>query len=253
MVGKLLKYELKYIFRSGVIPLAIMFILAIITRISLLLTQSYEIVPVTLIFYFVFVFISAIYFAFAGITRFYTTLFTREGYMTLSLPVSTDKLIISKLLSAVISAICGSLLCALSVFIAFVSSAQMKDLTVQLFDMLSRLFPAGWQSNIGLMVEYIILQIVSLPEMYLFVYLVLSVGQLVTVKNRTVVSVLILVAALFVWGIIYSIIGLRITVALEEVSVYLYLAINIIVVLAVDFACYFLVRYIIKHKMNLIA
>ena len=129
MVAKLIKHELYRISRVAAIPAAAMLALAIIFRISLINYSGEVALPVIIgIFYGVAVLGTLLVCAWVGISRFYTTLFTREGYMTLSLPVTADQLIVSKLLSSIVAVICGFMVCMLSLFILMIG--QQVNLNV---------------------------------------------------------------------------------------------------------------------------
>ena len=98
MVGKLIKYELMRIARIAAVPAMAMVVLSIALRVSIIdISDSNILFPVFLIFYVIAVVATLVVCVWVGIVRFYRTLFTGEGYMTFSLPVTCDQIIISKL------------------------------------------------------------------------------------------------------------------------------------------------------------
>lgn len=256
MVAKLIKHELYRISRVAAIPAAAMLALAIIFRISLINYSGEVALPVIIgIFYGVAVLGTLLVCAWVGISRFYITLFTREGYMTLSLPVTADQLIISKLLSSIVAVICGFMVCMLSLFILMIG--QQVNLNVvfdEIFLVLSQFFNSYSEAFGGLYIfESVLLGIISVPQSLLLFYLVMSIGQLATVKNRTVITVVIYFAAAFVWSIINEMVCIPVLNAAAEVSIHLMMWIRIIFAAAVTVGSYFIVRHIIKNKVNLIA
>ena len=256
MVGKLLKHELIRIARTAAVPVVAMIGLAIILRISLINSEVDSATAIVIGFYSLSVVATIFVCAWVGITRFYRTLFTSEGYMTLSLPVTADQLILSKLLSSLIAVVCGVVVCVLSALIlAIGQDVSVWQIIGEVFNEIFSIFPVLAQAIGGLaLFEIILLLIVMIPESLLLFYLVMSIGQLFTGKaNRTVISVAIYFIGAFVWSLIYTLIGMPLLTSASNVSPHLALWIMIIFTIAVDVASYFIVRYIIKNKVNLIA
>lgn len=255
MVGKLLKHELYRIARIAAIPAVAMIALAILCRISLIgAADSPELPAIIMIFYIIAIVATLVVCAWVGIVRFYRTLFTGEGYMTLSLPVSADQLLISKLLSSIIASLGGVVVCVLSALILLIG--QGINITMILDSLSSVLIDFGVEivnAGGGLYVfELVLLYILSIPMSFLLFYLVMAVAQLFTTKNRTVIAVALYFGGAFVWSIIMSLVGNLIIYHALQVSVHLYMWIEIVFTIAVDLISYFVVRYIIKNKVNLL-
>ncbi len=100
MVGKLIKHDLIALFRLLLFIGCFALGFAILSRIFMTTGSSF----------WLFMFIMSLWASIAlmfvasigSIVRFYKSLFTGQGYMTFSLPVSVTKLLIAKLLSAII-------------------------------------------------------------------------------------------------------------------------------------------------------
>lgn len=103
-----------------------------------------------------------------------------------------------------------------------------------------------------LIVELVLSVIVSIPMSLLVLYLIASIGQLFT-KHRKLISVAIGIAALIVvLPLLNTYCFQPILEAAQEVSIHLSMWIQIIAYAAIDVGCFFLVRYILTHKLNLI-
>lgn len=254
MVIKLLKHELMRIARTAVIPAVIMLVLAVLFRISIINYNGEVALPVVLGAFYVFSMVATLAVCVCvGVVRFYRTLFTSEGYMTLSLPVTANQLIVSKLLASIIALACGVVICVLSALILLLLQAGV---VVQ--DILYMLASIDWGSitlhpDTLFVIENIIDTIVSIPLIFLLFYLVMALAQLFTVKNRTLIAVMLYVGGAFVWSLFSSMVGDRLLWAAAEISIHLEIWIEIVFAFVVDVVCYCVVRYIIKNKVNLIA
>lgn len=253
MVGKLMKHELKALFRSllylGVVAVA----LALIARI-LMASDPDGVGSMIFIFISIYMALILIIAAFCvSIANFSRSLFTGEGYMTFSLPATATELILSKLLSAIIASLFG-----VAVFFAC------------LFLVLSGLPTEAWQSlmqelgmvfeRIGMIfgsdpllaVEFVIQIIVSIPMTLLFFYLVESIGQLFT-AHRKGITVAIGIGFIIVFLPLFETYCLTpLFNALAEVNVHLSAWFQILLYAGVDVGCFFAVRYILTHKLNLL-
>ena len=257
MVKKLIKHELYCIFRTAFIPAIAMVLLAILARVSLAFegeTMTTASVLLTL-FYFYAMLITLCICCFFGLSRFYKSLFTGEGYMTLSLPVTADQLIISKLASSVITMFFGIIVCLLSgcIFLIGLAEEFYAELGVILQN-LGIMFSDIWLSEPLLVVEYVIYEILSIPASFLVFYFIMSIAQLFTVKNRKVIAVLMFLGSAFVLSLLNTtLISPMLDAITNNVSIHLTMWIQIIVIAAVNVGCYLFVRYVLRNKVNLIA
>lgn len=102
-------------------------------------------------------------------------------------------------------------------------------------------------------VELVISIIISIPMSFLVFYAVMSAGQLFTIRNRKSISILLYIGLVFVWSILKQTIFTDINRKMLEISIHLSMWVQIVFNAAVTVGCYFLVRYIIKNKTNLLA
>ena len=121
---KLLKHELIALFRVLVFFAAAVVVFAVIGRILLAVEigdVGQGLLTLLFILFYVFAICALVVAAWVlGISRFYKTLFTGEGYMTLSLPVSPTRIICAKLLSSLIAMFAACIVSALSLCIFFI-------------------------------------------------------------------------------------------------------------------------------------
>jgi hypothetical protein len=240
-------------FRTAIIPVVIMFIMAILSRISLTFASELSL-GVWLVFAYIIVAIVVLCIcAYIGFVRFYKSLYTGEGYMTLSLPVSADQLIVSKLISGIIVMYLGIIVVALSTCIFFVGTdLSVIQVLVDLVDELVNYMAFSYESQTGYLIEMVIYAIVSIPLSYMLIYAVLSIAQLVTTKNRLAIAIVIFIVGAIIWNQINLYAWTPFLKSMTEISIHLYIWIRIVATLAVEVACYFVTRYIIKNKVNLI-
>ncbi len=252
MVGKLLKHELIALFRVlGFIAVAV-FGFAVLGRIVIAI-NSETVFGFLLILFYLFAIMTLIVAAFVlGISQFYKSLFTGSGYMTLSLPATADQIIWAKLLSSVIAMFFASAVSLLSatVFLVGIPSEFWAEFWASIQPLLDTMF-SYLSSEPLIIVELVVQFIVQIPFTLLFFYCVLAVGQLFT-SHRKPITFLILIGVNFVASLLNSLCLTPIENACVEVSPHLAIWVDIILYAALDVTFYFVVRYIIRNKVNLI-
>ena len=192
MVKKLFKHEFLYYARVMGIVYIILLTVAAATRIIFCFetdTTPYEIISTfTLITYVVSV-IAAFGFSFVmGIVRFYRNLFTGEGYLSFTLPVTPSQHIIVK----AVTAACVELVTLVMVLISLCIVAAGEALTsfwnelTLAFDIILK--DVGGGHLIAMGAEYLMILLLALCSGLLFYYLCISIGQLAK-KNRILAAV----------------------------------------------------------------
>ena len=253
MVGKLIKHELRSTVRVAAIPALVMVLLAILARV--MVETSSMGIAITLVAFYIFFMMATLFIGFwFGIYSFYQSLFTGTGYLTLSLPVTPDQLIWSKLLSAIAVMFASIIICILSACIFFIGlPAEVLEMIGEFFSAMGEAIKLFAEGEPLFFFELVLLGILFIPMSFLIFYAVMSVGQLFTVKNRKGIAILLYVGLMFVWNILYTSVIINIQIKMTEVSIHLAMWVDIAFVAAVDIGCYFLVRFIIKNKVNLLA
>ena len=253
MMRKLIKHELLSIVRLATIPAIVMVLLAILSRITLE-TSNITVAIILVMFYLFFMFATLFIGFWFGIYSFYQSLFTGTGYLTLSLPITPDQLIWSKLLSAIIVEFASAILCIISACIFFIGlPAEMLNAIGEAISILGEAISLFASSEPLFFVELIIWGILFIPMSFLVFYAVMCIGQLFTVKNRKGITILLYVGIMFVWSIFSNVAITPLLIKTTEVSLHLTMWLRIIFCAALDVGCYFIVRHIIKNKINLLA
>ncbi len=250
MVGKLLKHDLISLFRMILYLSCFAIGFAIISRILMATEQGITILFVILSLY---ISLALVFAAFIGsIVRFYKSLFTGEGYMTFSLPVSVTKLLISKLLSAFIATLAGIVVFVVCFFIIMSGiPAESFEEVMEIIEILFDELGAYMSYDPLLTVEFILLIIISVPMGLLQYFVCLSLGQMFS-KHRVGWSVGIIILSNVVLSILSSYCLNPILNAAMEFNVHLALWLNIIVYAGLDVGYFFLTRYLLTHKLNLL-
>ena len=182
MVKKLLKYEFAAMLRK-ILPLALIVLgTALLNRIIQFFESDNSTYQVLFWSSAVLLFISCVVLLvgtlWITVSRFYKNIYTSEGYLTLSLPVTADQHLFTKLLTAV----CCSLISILVCF-AGAALAMAGDVLVEVFKTWRFLFRqavmfAGKGNIAFYSVEFIILWFVSSIKTILILYACVSLGQL---------------------------------------------------------------------------
>lgn len=245
---KLLKHELYALFRVLIFFALAVVVFACAGRIC------FEIeTPVTflLVLFYIFAIVAFVVAAWAlGVSRFYKTMFTGEGYLTLSLPLSPSRIIWGKLLSTVISMFFAAAVSILSLVILLAGLDGSMAVLDGFTDVFYYMGEAIGEQPVRL-VELIFLLLAALPLGTLVLYATLSLGQMFTAHRKLFTAALIV--------IVYVVLQIIITYAMEPVieatdAVSEHLSVWLLIVLfaGTDVGCFFLVRYILVNKVNLV-
>jgi len=169
------------------------------------------------------------------IRRFKGSVYDRQGYLTLTLPVSEHQIILSKLLGAFIWSLASSLVFILSIYIILVlTGANFLDIFS-----LEYLFKFYMDSFWLSVISFILSTVASI----LCIYLSISIGQLFN-EYRTALAVVAYIAIQIVLGFIT--LNLRIDFDYNWV-----LSFEIFKDLILSVGFYLGTYYILKNKVNL--
>ncbi len=256
---KLLKHELIALFRVLVFFAAAVVVFATIGRVLLAVDtaraadEGVALLSLLFILFYVFAICALVIAAWAlGVSRFYKTLFTGEGYMTLSLPVSPMGIIWAKLLSSLIAMFAASIVSALSLCIFFIGLPAdiLSEIGIEVIVSFRMWFDSIVAAPL-LFLEELVLFIVTVPVTLLVIYACISLGQLFT-NHRKLLTFVIIIAVYIAYQMLTLYALTPIYEAAAEVSEHLYMWLQIVLVAAVDAGCFFLVRYVLKNRVNLI-
>lgn len=252
---KMLKHELFALFRVLVFFAAAVIAFACLGRLMIYLetNKNEATLSVMFVMFYVFAIFALIIAAFAlGVSRFYKTLFTGEGYMTLSLPVKSTSLIWAKLLSSIIAMAFATVVSVLSLTIFLIG------VDPEIIESISWGFSVAFD-EIGAAIaaeplyffEGLVTFVLSIPMSLLVFYALISLGQLFTAHRKALTFVFFI--AFYIAAQMFSLLCFApIMSAAESVSPHLAIWVLNVFIAAVDVGCFFLIRYILKNKVNLI-
>ena len=268
MVKKLFKHEFHAYGRVMSIIYIILLTVAVATRVIMSFesdTTAYEIVSsLTLVTYCVSIF-AAIGFSFVmAIIRFYKNLFTSEGYLTFTLPVTSGQHIMVK----AVTAVCVDFITVLVVLISaliVIPGEILTEIWNSLGKTISLLYEVAGIHSVFFGVELFIIILAASFSGIMLYYTFISIGQLFK-KNR----ILAAVGAYFVYYIISQIASTILTISFSVfaesylladmmfwISEHPYESIHIFmcggIILSTIFVLieYFVIHFIISKKLNL--
>ena len=269
MVKKLFKHEfLSYVRAMGIVY-GILLTMAAATRIISLFesdTNAYYIIRSFSNITYIVSAAATVGFAFVlGIVRFYKNMFSAEGYLTHTLPVTAGQHILVKAVTAVCVNWVSVIVALLSVFIA-IPYEEMKETLDGFLYIFGQLLALDSMQSIWVGLEYFILLVLSSFSSVMLYYACISLGQL-SKKNR----ILAAVGVYFLYYILTQIVSTVVTIiltALASMSVYLYdilfwvgehpmeayhTIMWVIIVFSLLFAIaeYLVIRWVLTKKLNL--
>ena len=169
------------------------------------------------------------------IRRFKGSVYDRQGYLTLTLPVSEHQIILAKLLGAFIWSLASSLVFILSIYIILVlTGANFLDI-FSLEYLFKFYMDSFWLSVISF--------VLSTVAGILCIYLAISIGQLFN-EYRTALAVL----AYIVIQTILGFVGLNLRI---DIDYNWMISFEIVKDLILSVAFYLGTYYILKNKVNL--
>ncbi len=165
MLGKLLKYDFKWVYKVVLIFNILSIIFAIISRISSLIPDSY-------LFNFIsgftgglaigFIICAIINLIIRSWVRFINNVYKDESYLTHTLPVSKNAIYFSKILSAILCLLITTIVAIICLFICFYSKENITFLK-ELFTMITNTY------NVSVIMFLLIISLVLFLEIILIV------------------------------------------------------------------------------------
>ncbi|MBE6886438.1 MAG: hypothetical protein E7486_05745 [Ruminococcaceae bacterium] len=212
MLGKLLKYDMKPVFRVWWIlalsVLALSVLIGIGSQVAVNLSHlhpSFEVLEIFAFLTFYMMFFG--YFAFPLATcilvqlRFYRNFFTDEGYLTFTLPVKRSTLFLSKFINALFWDMATIAVCIVSAILLFLFAPVFFDNDPASPSLLISLLPDFFQETIpdmittlgGWLVLYIVEILILIPlssaTNILFLTLCITVGSVVAQKHKLLAAI----------------------------------------------------------------
>ena len=191
MVRKLFKHEMFYYIRSLLLVYIILGGIALIGRFIAFFEAdavSYTILRGSSIFALVVAIIATLCLTFVFvISRSYKNMFTGEGYLTLTLPVTATNHLFVKIVAAVLTYLISGVVCLLSVCV-FTVGEQLNMLLQGVAEIWDYGTEVAGGHLILFVLELILIMIVGTASEILMIYMCISLGQLFN-KNRVLAAV----------------------------------------------------------------
>lgn len=256
MVKKLIKHELIALFRTLVWLMGAVLLLGVLARICLELgvsksTEDFSLSVVFVMIFWVFSVMALLFSAVVlSVARYFQSLFTGEGYLTFSLPVTPTQLLVGKFLSALIASVACFVVIVLSILVAIPSYLWTSIFETNVFGTLFSYLGSLLSSDPLSVLEFVLMGIASIPAGLLYLYLVASIGQLFT-KGRVAITIVLYYGVSFVLSFVLNLLPMSLMDALVAVP-HLMPWLEIIALIGFDIGSFFIIRYILLHKVNLV-
>lgn len=277
MLKKLLRYDLKSVFRYWWIAALATLGLSVIGGFSLSIIETGKDIPPIIGV----IIALSIFFAIAGIVafpifscimvyiRYYKNFFTDEGYLTFTLPVKRSQLLNSKIITSVLIMVGTAIVIFIDILIMiaiFMGENFYNDFIMSLFQELHRIFSQmdilDWTYIIIGIIEIITIFLLSAVYSTLIVFGCISTGAMITKKAKIIAAIGIYYATNFVTSnLIYltaifgaSFIGEKIVSLPAELTVPFEIIVLLAIILLLALVCmllYALNYFIIDRKLNL--
>ena len=276
MVKKLFKHEIAYYMRSMLPVYCILGAIAVFGRVIQFFEADntvYNTVNIIAILSYVVAIIAVMAMSYVfTITRFYRHLFTSEGYLSFTLPVTPTQHILTKLTTAVITHAASLIVILLSACIITAGDVLVEVIKAAAY--IVNLIPerlaftfkettaAQWQANIWLFViEFILLLVTAVIYQMLLFYGCITVGQMFH-KNRILAAVgvyfgyylatqavgtaLVIVSRFLPWETFADIFYAAPIGCIHALAIG-YILLNLLIATGL----FFVSRYIVRHRLNL--
>ena len=227
MLRKLLKYDLRELFRKSLPLLISMGAVSVVCCALLYFTMSFGeteslfgALGATITFFGIGILaitVLGVIIEFTAVMRYYKSLFTDEGYLNMVIPVKTSTLLFAKTLSVVIFGIVGALAWLVSLFISVGLPTILYDITY--LDDINAVLSLFLELTDGIEVSAVLTIITMLVEFLYFTVAILSavtVGSVLIRRHKLLGTVIFFFAFSLIKSIIESLISGGIILALAD-------------------------------------
>jgi len=262
MLGKLMKYEFKATGRVFLPLYAALIVVSLVNRLLALLPVYVPRAIGTILSVLLIIGIAVITLILT-FQRFRKNILSNEGYLMMTLPVSTDSIILSKLFVAAIWYVVSSIVVILSILIMALSDFSLSDLG-SFFEGVGSLF--GYIStnpayNTIFIIEIIIVAALSLFSGILWIYACMALSMMVNKRRGlfTFGAFVVISTALQILGAVLATIinatGIDDWIWRMSLDAFGTSQIVILVLFIVEAALcaafYFITRHMLRHRLNL--
>ena len=268
MVKKLMKYEFSSLAKT-ILPMEIvLFSIALFNRIVQFFENegtTYKIFIISSSILLGIAMLVSLVFTFAVcIVRFYRNLYTSQGYLTLTLPVTHAKHIWAKLLSAVIATVTSFVAILLALAVATAGDVFHEIIKAMAY-LIKHYFIITKTNGAFYIIEVLALIILATASEYLLIYTCITLGQRAQ-KNRILLAFGIYFGIYIVWQIIETIfIIIAATLAnttfinniLNWVGTHIFTSLHIafcsvtVILFVLCLVCFLITKRVMSKKLNL--
>lgn len=182
------------------------------------------------------------------INRFSKNIFGREGYLTLTLPVTSHQIILSKLVASFICSLFNLIILIFGIAILIVPMVDFKDVV----ETLSKVIKAEYILDNAFILSYLL---VSSLASILLLYFAISIGQLFS-NRRGLMAFIAYFALMILFSAATTYLNLKVfgfesTSEVLPYKEHVYLYVIIVEEFVEMLICYLGTHFIIKNKLNI--
>ncbi|WP_165737403.1 ABC transporter permease [Streptococcus dysgalactiae] len=182
------------------------------------------------------------------INRFSKNIFGREGYLTLTLPVTSHQIILSKLVASFICSLFNLIILIFGIAILIVPMVDFKDVV----ETLSKVIKAEYILDNAFILSYLL---VSSLASILLLYFAISIGQLFS-NRRGLMAFIAYFALMILFSVATNYLNLKVfgfesTSEVLPYKEHVYLYVIIVEEFVEMLICYLGTHFIIKNKLNI--
>lgn len=182
------------------------------------------------------------------INRFSKNIFGREGYLTLTLPVTSHQIILSKLVASFICSLFNLIILIFGIAILIVPMVDFKDVV----ETLSKVIKAEYILDNAFILSYLL---VSSLASILLLYFAISIGQLFS-NRRGLMAFIPYFALMILFSVATTYLNLKVfgfesTSEVLPYKEHVYLYVIIVEEFVEMLICYLGTHFIIKNKLNI--
>ena len=274
MLKKILKYDLKAVYKYWWIGAVVIVAVSIVSSFCLPpLTVEEPKTPAVIVGVIDIVFsilsVSAFYILIEILvfSHFYRNLFTDQGYLTFTLPLKRSEILNSKLITSIVTMLSTIIVITVAVsgvvFITLKKEIFTPELVKEVSDFFKEFTKVDYLSFVLLIIEIIITAFLSLVFSSLFMFTCITIGAIITRKNKLLASIGIYFAANSIFSTILSIMymcGIPSAIQwLDNVNEKhfdtAFLLIGLLIIIALSVLCtimYTIQLYLSDKKLNLV-
>lgn len=182
------------------------------------------------------------------INRFSKNIFGREGYLTLTLPVTSHQIILSKLVASFICSLFNLIILIFGIAILIMPMVDFKDVV----ETLSKVIKAEYILDNAFILSYLL---VSSLASILLLYFAISIGQLFS-NRRGLMAFIAYFALMILFSVATTYLNLKVfgfesTSEVLPYKEHVYLYVIIVEEFVEMLICYLGTHFIIKNKLNI--